>query len=133
MVNFKVYKLPASHPKKYKAVSDRCSVSFGAKGYSDMTRHKDPQRMKRYLSRHRKRESWGTSGVCTAGWWSRHLLWNKPSLRGSIADINRRGGVRVSMASGSPPLRGSRTRSIRRNRRSGRRSRRRSRSRRYRR
>lgn len=114
MVNFKVYKLPKSSGKKYKAVSDKCSVSFGYAGMSDYSKHKDPRRMKRYLSRHKKRENWGSSGVCTAGWWSRHLLWNKPSIRGSIADINKRRGIRVSMSSGSPPLRGSKRRSRRR-------------------
>ena len=61
VTSFKVYKLPASSGKKYKAVSDRCSVSFGQASASDYTRHKDPSRMKRYLSRHKRRENWRTS------------------------------------------------------------------------
>ena len=39
--------------KKYEAVIDgRKTVSFGAKGYSDFTLHKEPERRQRYLQRH---------------------------------------------------------------------------------
>ena len=38
------------------------TVRFGRKGYSDYTIHKDAERMKRYLTRHRSRESWGRAG-----------------------------------------------------------------------
>jgi hypothetical protein len=58
-------------------------VSFGLKGYSDYTLHKDPVRMKRYLTRHRSRENWTRSGAKTAGFWSRWLLWSSPSLNGA--------------------------------------------------
>ena len=59
-------------------------VDFGAVGYSDYTIHKDPERMKRYLVRHRTRENWGASGKYTAGWWSRWLLWSRSSLGSAI-------------------------------------------------
>lgn len=59
-------------------------VDFGAIGYSDYTIHKDPERMKRYLVRHRTRENWGPSGRFTAGWWSRWILWSKSSLDSAI-------------------------------------------------
>ena len=56
------------------------SVDFGRKGYSDYTIHKDRARMLRYLVRHRRREDWSPSGKYTAGFWSRWLLWSKPSF-----------------------------------------------------
>ena len=71
---------------KFKAVfPEGRTVHFGRKGYSDYTIHKDPVRMKRYLVRHRRREKWGRSGQYTAGFWSRWLLWSRPSLKGALA------------------------------------------------
>lgn len=58
-------------------------VRFGRKGFSDYTLHKDPERMKRYLTRHRSRENWTRSGAKTAGFWSRWLLWSSPSITGA--------------------------------------------------
>lgn len=70
-------------------------VHFGAKGYSDYTLHKDPERMKRYTIRHRVRENWSRSGVYTAGFWSKWILWNKPSLQASIRDTAQRFGFKI--------------------------------------
>ena len=71
----------ARWPYKFRAVfPEGKSVSFGRRGYSDYTIHKDYTRMKRYLVRHRKREAWGPAGRYSAGFWSRWLLWSKPSL-----------------------------------------------------
>jgi hypothetical protein len=58
-------------------------VRFGRKGFSDYTLHKDPERMKRYLTRHRRRENWTRSGAKTAGFWARWFLWSSPSLIGA--------------------------------------------------
>ena len=67
--------------KKFRVVfSNGKHVDFGQIGYSDYTIHKDPERMKRYINRHKSREKWGIRGVQTAGFWSRWLLWSKPSL-----------------------------------------------------
>lgn len=63
-------------------------ISFGGKGYSDFTQHKDPDRKRAYLARHAPREDW--NNVESAGFWARWLLWNKDTLRGSVADINRK-------------------------------------------
>ena len=35
-------------------------------------------------------EGWNRSGVKTAGWMSKHALWNKPTLHAGVADINKR-------------------------------------------
>ena len=66
------------------------TVHFGATGYEDYTIHKDEKRKASYLARHRTKEDWTLSGVDTAGFWARHLLWNEPSLTASVADINKR-------------------------------------------
>jgi hypothetical protein len=63
---------------------DGPKVHFGRKGYSDFTIHKDPERMKRYLTRHRKRENWTRSGAKTAGFWSRWLLWSEPNFQAAL-------------------------------------------------
>ena len=64
------------------------TTHFGAANYSDYTIHKDPQRKKRYLNRHRSNENW--NDPTTAGALSRWVLWNKPTLRDSIKDYKRR-------------------------------------------
>ena len=65
-------------------------VYFGASGYSDFTIHKDEARKQRYINRHKKNEVWSKSGIDTAGFWSRWLLWNLPSIKASYEDIKRK-------------------------------------------
>ena len=69
-----------SKGKKFEAVVDRKIILFGAARYSDFTQIKDPERKERYIARHRKREDWTRSGLDTASFYAKHLLWNKPSL-----------------------------------------------------
>lgn len=84
----------ASGPKKYQVnFPDGSTVKFGAKGYSDYTMHKDPERMRRYLLRHKRRENW--SNPKTAGFWSRWLLWSAPSLSGAKRIIRNKFGLTV--------------------------------------
>ena len=63
-------------------------VSFGAKGYTDYTLSKDDARKERYLNRHRARENW--NDPLTPGALSRWILWNKKTLKSSIADFKKR-------------------------------------------
>ena len=77
--------------KKLKAVFENGSkktIHFGQKGASDYTKHKDPERKKRYIDRHRKNENWDNPK--TAGTLSRYVLWNKPTLDASIKDYKKR-------------------------------------------
>ena len=76
--------------KKYMAKVGDKTVHFGATGYQDFTTSKDETRKASYLARHRANEDWALSGVDTAGFWARWLLWNKPSITSSIRDINQR-------------------------------------------
>ena len=81
--------------KKYDAVIQRedgrtKTVPFGATGYSDYTIHKDKDRKERYIIRHKANEDWSSQGYETAGFYSRWILWNLPSLRASVADTIKR-------------------------------------------
>ena len=85
----------SSNPnKKLMAIFEDChterrkTVHFGAAGMSDYTIHKDPERKKLYINRHKSRENWRDAS--TPGALSRYILWNKPSLRASIADYKKR-------------------------------------------
>ena len=64
-------------------------VSFGARGMSDFTKHKNRTRKQRYLNRHSGMgEHWNNPD--TPGALSRWILWNKPSFRDSVADFRKR-------------------------------------------
>ena len=77
--------------KKMKAViNGKKTIHVGQAGASDMTQHKDKDRKQAYMNRHKKRENWGASGVDTAGFWSKNLLWNKDTLTKSVDDINKK-------------------------------------------
>ena len=76
--------------KKYDARIDGSKiVSFGQNGASDFTKHKNTDRKERYIDRH-KNEGWIKTGAKSAGFYSKHVLWNKPTLKASIDDTNKR-------------------------------------------
>lgn len=70
------------------------SVRFGAKGYKDYIQYykEDPELAEKkksaYIARHSVREDW--TDPTKAGTLSRYILWNKPTLRASIADFRKR-------------------------------------------
>lgn len=70
--------------------NDNKKVYFGQAGASDYTINKNDQQKLRYIKRHQDREDWSKYGINTAGFWSRYLLWNKPTLQASYDDIKRR-------------------------------------------
>ena len=67
------------------------TVHFGQAGMQDFTQHADAKRRESYLARHRPNQDWGKSGVGTAGFWSRHLLWEKRSLQGAARALRNKG------------------------------------------
>jgi len=77
------------------------SVYFGAAGYSDYTKHKDKERMERYNIRHKTRENWTKSGILTAGFWSKWILWSKPSLKDAKSYTEKK--FNITIKSGKPP------------------------------
>lgn len=64
------------------------TTHFGAVGYIDFTKSKDEDKKKLYLARHKARENW--SDPTTAGSLSANILWNKPTLKASIADYKKK-------------------------------------------
>lgn len=92
MVNYKFVKVTKSDKKdkKYMAIFENIktkrtkTIHFGSAGMEDYTIHKDPKRKELYLKRHSgMNEDWNDTGIMTAGWWSRWLLWSEPSMRDS--------------------------------------------------
>ena len=71
------------------------TIHFGAKGYSDYTIHKDPDRMKRYISRHKNKENWTKSGIETKGFWSRWLLWSENNINKAIKNIQNKFNIKI--------------------------------------
>ena len=124
-----VYLKKSTNPnKKYMVMVEKNNkrkiIHFGARGMSDYTKHKDKNRMHRYSARHKRKESWSKSGVMTAGFWSKWLLWNKPSFQASKNDIAKR--FNVTFRKGWPNKKSNR-KSKRKSRKSKRKSKRKSR------
>ncbi len=63
-------------------------VNFGSPEYENFTMHRDSDRKRLYILRHQTREDW--NDIKTAGFWSKNLLWNSPSLSASIRDTEKR-------------------------------------------
>jgi hypothetical protein len=78
--------------KKYKVIIEddgrNHTIHFGASGYSDFTITKSEAKKSAYIARHSVTEDW--NNPLTAGFWSRWLLWNKSTIRESLADIRKR-------------------------------------------
>jgi len=54
------------------------TIHFGQAGASDFTQHKDEERRKRYMDRHRATENWNDEK--TAGFYAYHILWRFKTL-----------------------------------------------------
>ena len=76
--------------KKFDAIFDDKIISFGDVNYEDYTMHHDDLRKERYIDRHSKRENYNMSGIKTAGFLSRYILWNKKSVEDSIKFLNNK-------------------------------------------
>ena len=88
-----MYKLTRSNRanKKYKITTpEGKTIHFGQSGADDFTTHFSEKRKQSYLARHKPREDWSKSGIDTAGFWARWLLWNKPTIQESMKDIRSR-------------------------------------------
>lgn len=87
----KLIKITRANDKKHKYIavfSDGTTTKFGAYGYSDFTKHKDPKRKERYIKRHSVNQDW--TDKKKAGTLSRFILWNKPTLEESILDYKKK-------------------------------------------
>jgi hypothetical protein len=82
------YKSDKKDKKYYIITITGNRVYFGTSGYEDYTTHKDIKRREVYSQRHEKNEDW--KDPLTPGALSRWILWNKKSLKASIADFKKR-------------------------------------------
>ena len=58
---------------------------------SDYTIHKDSEKKVRYINRHKGMNAdWTKSGINTAGFYSKHVLWNKETIQKSVNDLNNK-------------------------------------------
>ena len=76
--------------KKYQAQINNKTIHFGAKGYEDYTTHHDIERKNRYIERHQDKEQWNKTGIATAGFYAKNILWNRPTIQQSINNLNNK-------------------------------------------
>jgi hypothetical protein len=82
-------------------IDDKKTIHFGSKPNKDFTIYskesKEIAQKKKnaYISRHRVNENWNKSGLRTAGFWSKHILWNKPTIQQSINDTEKRFNIKI--------------------------------------
>ena len=90
--------LPIGNNKKYAAKFTHyldgkwqpLTTRFGSQGYSDYTMSISDKRKSLYLARHiREKDLWYNKPMSAAAL-SRWLLWNKPTLKGSLLDYIHR-------------------------------------------
>jgi hypothetical protein len=75
--------------KKYMAVfDDGTTTHFGFKGSSTYIDHNDDKKKDAYIARHKVNENWNDPK--TAGALARYILWNKKTLKESIANYKKR-------------------------------------------
>jgi hypothetical protein len=79
--------------KKYMAIFEdnkgkRKTTHFGLKNANDFTLTGDKEARKRYRERHKK--DLDTNDPTRAGYLAYFILWNKPTIKESIADYKKR-------------------------------------------
>lgn len=93
MIYYYPYLSDKPNKKFFIITKDNKRVYFGDTRYQHFTEgHLDDERKLRYIKRHQDKEekNWNKSGINTASFWSRFLLWNKPTLEASYKDIQKR-------------------------------------------
>jgi hypothetical protein len=76
--------------KKFVVEINRHKIHFGADGFSDFTLHHDEDRKHRYIELHRPAEERFWNDPLRASFWTKNILWNKPTIRESVLDIEER-------------------------------------------
>ena len=68
------------------------TIHFGDNRYDSFETHGDEERKKRYEARH-KNEDWDNLQKPAA--FSKWILWNKPTLKASIKDMEKRDDIKI--------------------------------------
>lgn len=95
-MNTYIFKKSTRTNKKFMVVTPtNKKIHFGAAGYSDYTINKNDKKKEAYISRHKKNENWNKTGINTAGFWAKNILWNKKKLKNSINDTEKRFNIKI--------------------------------------
>ena len=98
MYTFVKIKKATDHIHKYEvelmntATKKTKTIKFGAYGmndfitYSAIDKRIAEEKKRNYIKRHKSREDWNKSGIDTAGYWAKHILWNKDTFTKSLND-----------------------------------------------
>ena len=70
-------------------------IHFGDSRYDDYRIHRSKKRRDSYIARHGVMEDWSMSGVNSAGFWSRWLLWQEKTLSSSIKNLESMFPIKV--------------------------------------
>jgi len=81
--------------KRYMVLINNKKIHFGDSRYQNYTMHKDNERRRLYILRHKKNEDWNLKGINTAGFWSYWLLWHKKKLDDSIKYLNKKFKINI--------------------------------------
>lgn len=86
--------------KRYKIITpDNKNIHFGSSKHDNYTIHKNTDRKKLYINRHKKLEKnfWTHSknNLLRPSYWSRFLLWEKPNLNDAIKFIENKQKIKI--------------------------------------
>lgn len=88
------YKSDKPEKKYFIITENNKKVYFGAAGYNDYpTYYKNfgkefaDKKKEAYISRHKNNEDWTKSGINSAGFFAKWILWNKPTIKESYEFI----------------------------------------------
>ena len=82
--------------KKYDAIIDgKKTVSFGATGYSDFTKHKDEERKQRYIARHGATQTW--KDIEKPQTWARYILWEKKTIPEAVKNMEKKFNIDIKI------------------------------------
>lgn len=75
-------------------LNDTKSIHFGQKGSQTFIDHANEQKKKAWIARHKVREDW--DDPFTAGFWSKHALWNAKDMHQSLHILSTKYNIEVS-------------------------------------
>ncbi len=100
---YKLYKTKTHKKKKMMVITPvGRMIRFGAQDYNDFiyfnkkenkTKEEAFKHKIAYIKRHYEREDW--TDETKAGTWARYILWNKPTLKASIADMEKKFDIKI--------------------------------------
>ena len=88
-----ILKKSSNPQKKYDAIFNNKTVSFGSAPYEDYTIHRDDKRRESYIKRHGATQSW--TDINKPQTWARYLLWEKKTIPEAIKFIENEFNLKI--------------------------------------